>query len=328
MSKETKVGLLVGLAFVILFGIILSEKDSNVNYTPPNITSYKPIVEVLPPEEPKEVPSITKQEGPIVDKVKILATDVKLNNKQELDPLNASNQVQNEEDSKGIEKRNLPEKELSPAFKELIEDRSDNIVASSYPASPEKDTKHNTEVINDKERFSRYTTYLVKPGDTLIKICKEFYPEYPHKMVKQIMQLNNIKRPELLLAGQTIKLPLVAEEARKQSSYKDGAAVQKGLEESNLFVKVNQPLLRAEENISPTPFKKSDTEKSEDLFFQYVVKENDNLCKIAERFYGNQNLWKKIYEINKSILPDPNKIRSGIKIKIPILQEGLADKNR
>ena len=45
------------------------------------------------------------------------------------------------------------------------------------------------------------TTYRVKPGDQLRTIAKEF--KIPYEL---IMQLNNIKRPELLKASQTLKV--------------------------------------------------------------------------------------------------------------------------
>jgi nucleoid-associated protein YgaU len=49
----------------------------------------------------------------------------------------------------------------------------------------------------------------------------------------------------------------------------------------------------------------------------YVVKSGDSLSKIAKNEYGNANDWKRIYEANKDILKDPDKIFPGQKLKIP-----------
>ena len=49
----------------------------------------------------------------------------------------------------------------------------------------------------------------------------------------------------------------------------------------------------------------------------YVVKSGDSLSKIAKNEYGNANEWKRIYEANKDILKDPDKIFPGQKLKIP-----------
>ena len=49
----------------------------------------------------------------------------------------------------------------------------------------------------------------------------------------------------------------------------------------------------------------------------YEVKSGDNLSKIAQAEYGNANEWKRIFEANKDILSDPNKIYPGQKLRIP-----------
>ena len=49
----------------------------------------------------------------------------------------------------------------------------------------------------------------------------------------------------------------------------------------------------------------------------YEVKPGDSLSKIAKREYGDGNAWKPIFEANKDILKDPNKIFPGQKLKIP-----------
>lgn len=49
----------------------------------------------------------------------------------------------------------------------------------------------------------------------------------------------------------------------------------------------------------------------------YVVVSGDSLSKIAKREYGNANDWPRIFEANKDILKDPNKIYPGQKLRIP-----------
>jgi nucleoid-associated protein YgaU len=49
----------------------------------------------------------------------------------------------------------------------------------------------------------------------------------------------------------------------------------------------------------------------------YTVVSGDSLSKIAKREYGDANAWPKIFEANKDILKDPNKIQPGQKLKIP-----------
>jgi nucleoid-associated protein YgaU len=49
----------------------------------------------------------------------------------------------------------------------------------------------------------------------------------------------------------------------------------------------------------------------------YTVQPGDSLSKIAKQFYGNANEYNKIFEANRDILKDPNKISPGQTLKIP-----------
>ncbi len=50
--------------------------------------------------------------------------------------------------------------------------------------------------------------------------------------------------------------------------------------------------------------------------YHEVIK-GDTLWKIAEKYYGDGKLYKKIFEANTNILKDPNKIKVGQKLRIP-----------
>jgi nucleoid-associated protein YgaU len=49
----------------------------------------------------------------------------------------------------------------------------------------------------------------------------------------------------------------------------------------------------------------------------YTVQSGDSLSKIAKRFYGDANLYPKIFEANRDQLSDPDKIRVGQSLKLP-----------
>ncbi|NNE28763.1 MAG: peptidoglycan-binding protein LysM [Saprospiraceae bacterium] len=49
----------------------------------------------------------------------------------------------------------------------------------------------------------------------------------------------------------------------------------------------------------------------------YTVKRGDSLSKIAKRFYGDPMKYNKIFEANKPMLKDPNKIYPGQMLRIP-----------
>lgn len=49
----------------------------------------------------------------------------------------------------------------------------------------------------------------------------------------------------------------------------------------------------------------------------YTVKPGDSLSKISKELYGNANDYMKIFEANRDVLSDPNKISPGQTLKIP-----------
>ena len=49
----------------------------------------------------------------------------------------------------------------------------------------------------------------------------------------------------------------------------------------------------------------------------YVVQSGDTLSKIAQKYYGDASLYPKIFQANRDVLSDPNKISPGQKLRIP-----------
>ena len=49
----------------------------------------------------------------------------------------------------------------------------------------------------------------------------------------------------------------------------------------------------------------------------YTVVKGDTLSAIAKKFYGNANLYPKIFEANKPMLSRPDKIYPGQLLRIP-----------
>jgi LysM repeat protein len=52
-------------------------------------------------------------------------------------------------------------------------------------------------------------------------------------------------------------------------------------------------------------------------FLQYTVVGGDTLSAIAQRFYGNGNLWPRIFEANRNQISNPNLIFPGQVLRVP-----------
>jgi len=50
---------------------------------------------------------------------------------------------------------------------------------------------------------------------------------------------------------------------------------------------------------------------------EYTVKKDDTLQKISKKFYDSYSKWPKIYEANKGVIPNPDRIKPGTVIQIP-----------
>jgi nucleoid-associated protein YgaU len=49
----------------------------------------------------------------------------------------------------------------------------------------------------------------------------------------------------------------------------------------------------------------------------HEVTKGDSLWKIAERYYGDGSLYPKIFEANRDVLKDPDRIKVGQRLRIP-----------
>lgn len=53
-------------------------------------------------------------------------------------------------------------------------------------------------------------------------------------------------------------------------------------------------------------------------FVPYTVDKDDTLQKIAKKFYDSYSKWTRIYEANKSVIPNPDRIKAGTVLQIPM----------
>lgn len=53
-------------------------------------------------------------------------------------------------------------------------------------------------------------------------------------------------------------------------------------------------------------------------YTEYTIQKNDTLQKISKKHYNTYRKWMQIYEANKDVIPDPNVIKPGVTIRIPV----------
>lgn len=62
-----------------------------------------------------------------------------------------------------------------------------------------------------------------------------------------------------------------------------------------------------------------DKSKLKSFHGEYVVQKKDTLWKISESFYNNGGHYMEIFNVNQDILSNPNKIKPGQVLRIPVL---------
>ncbi len=55
-----------------------------------------------------------------------------------------------------------------------------------------------------------------------------------------------------------------------------------------------------------------------EAFVDYKVQKNDTLQKISKKFYDTYRKWPQIYEANKAVIKNPDRIKPGITLQIPV----------
>lgn len=50
----------------------------------------------------------------------------------------------------------------------------------------------------------------------------------------------------------------------------------------------------------------------------YTVQAGDSLSKIANKYFGDMKQWPRIFDANRNVLSDPDKIQPGQKLVIPL----------
>lgn len=123
-----------------------------------------------------------------------------------------------------------------------------------------------------------FESYTVKPGDTFEKIARARYGS--SAKASAVKAANPLKDPRRLKAGDVIRLPV------------DPDNIQ------------GRPATDA-----PTPTAGGGTE--------YVVSPGDSLSRISSAVYGTSRHWQLIFEANRGQLETPEKLRAGMRLRIP-----------
>jgi nucleoid-associated protein YgaU len=289
MNRETKIGLLVGLAFIIVIGILLSDHIQSSTEPPraalstaadnvqqavntPGAPSRS--VVITPPQEvvpQNPVPTAEELERPRNAEaiVRIVET-----------PAERPTQVVIAPEPQPVRPQPQPAHEIRQDHVAEIEAGADGPGGIELIEAARR--KGEELVLVSEARPAGMKQYKAQPGDTLNKMAARLMGANTKANRDAIIAANPSLKddPNKIIAGRTYLIPA------------SGAATP---------VIVEKP--------QPTP--------SNGPEYIYTVKAGDSLWKIAEQQLGDGAAWAAIKELNKDVLKGGDTVIEGMKLRLP-----------
>ncbi len=176
MTRETRIGMVVGLLFIIAFGLVLSELTGTPSTPSETLATNS--------EEPDRSPVPVSTERPISAARRPLAAETESTSRQQ-----RSSEPQQQPSESQRQAQQQPEQAQQDTAEE----------ASSEPSRTEQ----------SQQQSPRPRTYTVSSGDTLTGIAERFYGSGGGRHYRRILEANSdrISSAESISVGQELIIP-------------------------------------------------------------------------------------------------------------------------
>lgn len=355
MNKETKVGLLVGLSFIVLFAVILSGRATDLPNTPEksmisqapvraqNVQVVRPIQLDAAPDESDAV--VEADEQPVEIEPAVAEPD---------DTLPADGGTMADASPE-------PSHEATPVAAVTPQDVAD----ARADAEPEE--VEAPQPANADQSETAMVTYTVKKGDSLFAIARRQCGDASPATIDAIYEANKAQMPNkrTLSVGQKIRVPVRRKDRQVEALISSGQfeeveqlrpgqsaepaqtteatetavpaapteptrspirqATKNGLKDTpntqpeqalaSAVEQLSRDAARDADSSAETPAVTARLERGE--LQHYQVKKGDTWYKLAARYMGDSRRWPELYALNDDIFPDAAKLRAGVKIRVP-----------
>ena len=319
MTRETKIGLLVGLAFIIVIGILLSDHltsstepppaaiaqvgqtvRSGVN-TPVGAPQQPPVTVIQPPQvQPQQTVQTANDLTPKPQPVTMVQITPPAQTQTE--PVTVAQRPAGEET---VIAMNEPAPPTTPVVAQPVNTAAPVVQAvAPTPGAPRQNDPMLARLNGEAQRFGESVVpvgnaplatagkYKAEPGDTLARIAQKAYGSSSKAYRDAILNANPAlkENPDLVIEGRTYLIPDL------KSAVTDAAIV--------------PPVTAAARPRSAQP-----APSASDAV--YVVEEGDNLTRIAVEHLGSPSGVAAIKELNRDLLKGSDVIRPGMKLRLP-----------
>lgn len=331
MARETKVGLLAGLAFIICFAIILANRGRQDSPVPPRsymtdsganvpgaVQQTASRVGAKPSEPERRSPNghisqpastppeaaVARLDRPTSNPPATSGADVLL---PETGAGGINPRVGNLVDGGASAGKQAAERALTSRTQDDLVQRQELERRLGIPGSDSTTTggpNSQSGLSPQQGPTTKTVSYTVAPGDTLSKIAFAHFGNKSQTSINAIFDANRsaLSNPDDLKAGLVLSLPVVEGTVRLVKSEPPQA---------------NAPTPSHAEEAKNHPSKKA-VEPQAATSQWYQVKKNDRYASIAREQLGDAGRWRELYELNKDKFPNPQSIREGVRIKLPV----------
>lgn len=285
MTRETKIGLLVGLAFIIVIGILLADYSSN-SMQPPQAQLGGTARNV---RESVGVPGVRRTEQSSV------AVDAVQPNRQVVIPADPSG-------SHGRTEVNVEPGNRTPRVINVGPEMGSLVVADVR--STETPAPGGSENAGGGEAMAGMKQYKAQSGDTVSAMARKFLGSASKTNREAIIKANPAlaSKPDKIVVGETYLIPVNASMNMERPATNETPA--------------NTP---ATDTRTAEKTKEKDAAKDAKTV-TYTTKPGDSLWKIAIEQCGSGQSLAKIREMNKDVLKSGDAIKPNVTLKLPAKQ--------
>ena len=345
MTRETKIGLLVGLAFIIVIGILLSDHLTSATEpqqaqlaqvagnvrngvaVPGGAHAQPPITQVAPPANvvPQQ-PVMTKEElTPKQPPVEI----VKIGGPANAPPAPPQTQQQQQQPEKmEAAKPDAPanpeppitvvgstHKPLDPSknpLAKVAEAFKEEIVQVGSDGAPKSEPTKPTIAAAALPPGARH--YKAAAGDTLSRMASRFLGSDTKANRDAILAVNPTlqKNPDIIVLGRTYVIPAAPTASVAPAPLPTTPTVPPVPAPIEI---AQQPVPPVPAPITPPPVPAPVVAAPDESF--YVVKPGDSLTKIAVEQLGSASAVPALMDLNKDALKGTDRIRPNMKLRLP-----------
>ncbi len=334
MTSDAKIGLLLGLVFIFIIAFIinglpslnressdgnsLSIQDMNVPVNPQGLRLIQQELDSqeLASEEPAEEPAVSEFGDEPAEQDRF-AIPVQLEETEEEQTAQEQTLAASEEPfmpdfhmeqyTEEVESGSIRESvfanRVEPAMPEAVEPQIPSTVRievdtmDATPAEPQPIPEPAPAPV------PKPTVHIVASGETLASIAKTHYgPERGNVRanIQKIFEANSdeLESPDTIKVGQKLEIPPLP---RTQT-----ASTQNRIPSLLERIRSSRGESSSTATSSSTPTR------------VYTVKEGEDLWKIAKNELGKGSRYREIAKLNADTLPDPDKIKIGTRLRLPV----------